>query len=521
MVPRPKLEIPVPHLTINETYHRDVPANYDLPRSFVRYHKVTAEDFIERRDYVADWEDEQWLAKNSKFGAAAAANVQALRPAPADDDESKRNGAVVETNASPLVSSAPLARVPQLSITHFETMLDVLEKKTGFESIVTLQQAEQFILDKLPQLLQIFPSQIPRARPSGSLPPVTIKTVIQDVYNYWVQKRSKLKRPLLRNYWPVTSTEDTNPHLVFRPREKEKYRLRKKRQNDFASFQKLQQLRNDFDSLRNVLGLVKRREELKRMQTQLQIDLFQQRMSDATDSSGRTRLSTSSKVDVKRALEDSAKVDLQGRKNKRSRNGTVGGRTYDASGGQARASAVGPDGTAQDIGAANIAGRDFGLPAPNFLHPLATRESYVTSWDGTVPNVATYEDSHLVAPVRFRNRPRIGRGGRLCIDRIPLPGDPSVEPPTVITAGKGLRNYAEPKQSLLDLLPKPLNRTVVSRRIESICLAAVKDDSDRARLPVSLDPDENDGEEVLVDANQWLETDDQLWGEERYTLYLN
>ena len=39
----------------------------------------------------------------------------------------------------------------------------------------------------------------------------TIKHVITDVYNYWVSRRSKLKRPLLRRFWPVTSGNDTNP----------------------------------------------------------------------------------------------------------------------------------------------------------------------------------------------------------------------------------------------------------------------------------------------------------------------
>jgi hypothetical protein len=278
--------------------------------------------------------------------------------------------------------------------------------------------------------------------------------------------------------------------------------------------------------LRTALGLVKRREELKRTKTQLQIDLFQQRLYDAIDTSGRPKVSTTSKIAVKCELEDntSALMDLQGRKNKRSRNTTVaGGRALDASGvGQARAIAVGRQGTldGQEGSAFNVAGRDFGEPAPNFLQPLHTRESYVTSWHEAVPNVATYVDSHLEAPTRFRNRPRIGRGGRLCIDRLPVPVNPAFEPPTVVTVGKGLPNYTEPKERLLDLLPKTLNHLVASRQIESICMAAVRDDIDRAGHSMAIDQDENDGAEVLVDANQWLETDEQCWGEERYSIYL-
>ncbi|GKZ00085.1 hypothetical protein MPSEU_000961900 [Mayamaea pseudoterrestris] len=523
VVPRPKLEIPVPHLTVNDTYHRDVPANYELPRSYVRYHRVTSDEFMARLDYVADLEDEEWLESNTKFGGAVDLVVDEANNGAMEDEQKDKD----MSDLSFLASLEPIYRPPQLSITLFETMLDVLEKKTGFESIVTMQQAEQFILERIPQLTELFPTPVLRNHlPGASVStPVTSRTVMQDVYHYWVQKRSKLKRPLLRNYWPVTSTEDTNPHLVFRPREKEKYRLRKKRQNDFAAFEKLQQLRNDFESLRTVLRLVKRREELQRTQCQLRIDLFRQRLSNVVDTSGRPRRTTSSRAAVKRELEESALIDLHGRKNKRCRSTGAAGRGFDTSGnGQGRVGAIGNRQNAvegQDASAAlNVAGRNFGEPAPNFLQPLSTRESYKTSWCDSVPNVATYVDSHLEQSTRFRNRPRIGRGGRVCIDRIPLPVDPSFEPPIIVTVGKGLPNYAAPKERLLDLLPKPLDHRLVSRQIENICIAAVKDDVDRAKYNMPLDQEENDGAEVIVDANQWLGTDEQLWGEERYTVFL-
>lgn len=51
---------------------------------------------------------------------------------------------------------------------------------------------------------------------------MTNKQIVQEVYQYWVSKRQRYKKPLLRRFWPVTSINDTNPHLVFRPREKER-----------------------------------------------------------------------------------------------------------------------------------------------------------------------------------------------------------------------------------------------------------------------------------------------------------
>ena len=47
--------------------------------------------------------------------------------------------------------------------------------------------------------------------------------VTTDVYNYWSHKRQQLKRAILRKYWPQTPLNDTNPHLVFRPREKVRF----------------------------------------------------------------------------------------------------------------------------------------------------------------------------------------------------------------------------------------------------------------------------------------------------------
>ena len=64
-----------------------------------------------------------------------------------------------------------------------------------------------------------------------------------------------------------------------------------------------------------------------------------------------------------------------------------------------------------------------------------------------------------------------------------------------------------PKDRLLDLLPEPLDYTVVSRKIEELC----------ATQEV-LGDEENDGEEVVVKMADWLGTDDQVWGDERFAI---
>ena len=86
-----------------------------------------------------------------------------------------------------------------------------------------------------------------------------------DIYQYWIAKRQKLHKPLCRKYWPATAASDTNPLLVFRPREKERYKLRKHRRNDLSSFRKLQSIRREFAKARVLLQLIHERELLKKV----------------------------------------------------------------------------------------------------------------------------------------------------------------------------------------------------------------------------------------------------------------
>ena len=95
-------------------------------------------------------------------------------------------------------------------------------------------------------------------------------------------------------------------------------------------------------------------------------------------------------------------------------------------------------------------------------------------------------------------------------------------PISVFTAGNGLPASLQAKERLLDLLPRPLDHAKISRRIEAICVGALNEEYD-AMSGVSppggvLDAEDNDGEEVIVKLGDWLNTDDQLWGEERFAI---
>jgi enhancer of polycomb-like protein len=100
--------------------------------------------------------------------------------------------------------------------------------------------------------------------------------IVEDVYKYWQGKRARLRKPLLRRFWPATSPTDVNPHNVFRPRDKGRYNTRRQKKNDLESFTKMQQLREDLDRARSLLDYTRQREKLKLESLKLRIECFEQ-----------------------------------------------------------------------------------------------------------------------------------------------------------------------------------------------------------------------------------------------------
>jgi enhancer of polycomb-like protein len=555
----------------------------------VRYTRLSHEKLRDSLEYVVDTEDETWLRSNSKFGGASIVVeeeiISVIATSTVDDSKQQLTSTAMDEDtcistseaAEDLSKGSTKRKVTTkispktciLTISMLEIMLDIMEKATAFEAIITLDQAELLILKKLPQFYHMYP-----VRAKAGI--VTIRHVINDSYQYWISKRSKLKRPLLRRFWPVTSTEDSNPHLVFRPREKEKYKLRKKRQNDMDAYRKLQQLKQDFSQIRILLGLIRKREELNRSLVLLHKEWFEQKLYDAIDTSGLCRLSHDldrrslqklSEVETHFDVHEGMGASAQWKRKKSRRSSQQQQIGTASKTGSRNTSPVPPSslssgetiglgdnitsatkhdhnypggtGVGADVDASLeatkrklpkfIAGQNNGEPAPSFLQPLITREAYATTWEGSVPHVYTIVDGRAMNTLRFRHRPRVGRGGRLCIDRVPLPTDPNVEPNTYFRAGSRPSVSLEPKERLLDLLPPPIDKSKLSRRIEDICLKALKEDYDTNMIGTSNttvatastaaeDPGDNDGVEVIVKMKDWLNTDDQLWGEERYAI---
>ncbi|CAH1116786.1 unnamed protein product [Phaedon cochleariae] len=210
------LIIPTPEVSdipSKDFYDKVYPANYKQPRQLIHMQPFTMEQDIP--DYDMDSEDERWLQSQTQ-----------------------------KLDLSPL---------------KFEEMMDRLEKSSG-QTVVTLNEAKALLKED--------------------------DDLIIAVFDYWLNKRLKTQHPLILTVRTEhrTGTAANNPYLAFR-RRTEKMQTRKNRKNDEASYEKMLKLRRDLYRAVTLLELVKRREKIKREYVHLTVEVFEKRYQ-AKDFSG-------------------------------------------------------------------------------------------------------------------------------------------------------------------------------------------------------------------------------------------
>jgi len=189
-----KLNIPIPLGRTVDDYYTRCPGGYQPPVSYLRHVKKPDESLDPSSiDYVLEQADVKWLRKRGN------SDVKLL-----DEDRLEKAIDVLEkaTHLPQTTTSGVAAVVAPPKPSSSSSSAANATASTLVEP-VSQETAEALLASRL---------EMPSTSAS--------REVIADVYQYWLAKRTARGRSLLRRFVPPTAPDDTNPHHVFRPREK-------------------------------------------------------------------------------------------------------------------------------------------------------------------------------------------------------------------------------------------------------------------------------------------------------------
>lgn len=215
-------EIPTPNVEIVETYEQDYKPVFVQPVFYVRkppFKESTTESYVE---YDLDEEDEEWLIKYN------------------DGQE-------------------------RLIAEKLEFMIMTLEHICAEVTDKALVAAGASAAERNSAAAAASTSHLAREDALAALKNANSRLAVNTaVYEYWVEKRGRKERPLMRKFQPPPPVTDANPYTVFRAREKiNRPQTRRKRENDVGSYEKMREMRFNMARAREILAAIVTRERRK------------------------------------------------------------------------------------------------------------------------------------------------------------------------------------------------------------------------------------------------------------------
>ncbi len=207
------MELPIPESGSVESYAQQSAVRaVKFTPSLAYIRRPAGPPFFHEPDYVEydlELEDEAWLRGNPRWGDRA----------------------------------GPSHRLP-LHVLEF--LVSVMERQAGGRGAAgDTERVPKAELEKV--AVEALNSELGRTKyglpdglsPAPGEPGSAFKHMFGDLFDWWIVRRKKLGKPLLRRLWPATNPTDNNPHHTFRPHEKQWGRVRRTRRNDADAVRKL------------------------------------------------------------------------------------------------------------------------------------------------------------------------------------------------------------------------------------------------------------------------------------------
>ena len=187
-----KLNIPIPLGRIVDDYYTRCLGGYQPPVSYLRHVKKPDESLDPSCvDYVLEKADVLWLRKRGN------SDLKLL-----DEDRLEKAIDVLEK----------ATHLPQTTGSSGGVVAAASPKASSSSGSASASALVEPVSQETAEALLASRLEMPSTSAS--------REVIADVYQYWLAKRTARGRSLLRRFVPPTAPDDTNPHHVFRPREK-------------------------------------------------------------------------------------------------------------------------------------------------------------------------------------------------------------------------------------------------------------------------------------------------------------